>query len=494
MTQAESFDLAVVGGGSGGFAAALSAARSGLKVLVVERGSWLGGTATAGGVNCWEMGVGGTGIPFDLYRRLKRDHPDAVGIYSYGRHFSWQDGRYWPGQLDKVNFPGGERLIDPFRRYRDTLRRHPGPGQARTEAWCREHWHGVSFLPEAMAVTQQTLLAETGQVDLRLNTVFKEVRAQDGRIEAVRLSDGTCVQARCWVDNTGGILADALGCESLRGRDPRDRFHEPDAPEEPSEAVNAVTLVYKIMPGYAEAIESLPADVPADCWWAANFPPMSCVQYPDEGRSCNMLPTMEGREQIALGDEAAYTECVRRVKAHWHFVQTHWPEFRSCRMTWIAPMLGIRECRRVVCEKMLTENDILLGLSRQTDPDIVAIADHALDRHGEGGGCPEVNEPYGIPYRCLVPRGWRNLLIAGRAAGFSSIAASSCRLTRTLMQLGQAAGTAAVIAVEHNLDMPDVSAELLRQRLRSQHVQLEFPMPTALEAVLENEGGSSATS
>jgi glycine/D-amino acid oxidase-like deaminating enzyme len=71
-SQRPTYDLAVIGGGSAGFGAALAAARRGLKVVVVERGDALGGTATRGGVNCWEMGVGGTGIPFDLYRRLKR--------------------------------------------------------------------------------------------------------------------------------------------------------------------------------------------------------------------------------------------------------------------------------------------------------------------------------------------------------------------------------------------------------------------------------------
>jgi len=482
LMREKRYDLAVIGGGSGGVATALAAARQGLDVIIVERGATLGGTGSAGGVNCWEMGVGGTGIPFDIYRRLKQDYPAAVGIYSCGRHFGWQDAWYWPHRLDKVNFPGGELLIDPARCYRDTLRRHPGPGQDKTETWCREHWHGVPFLPEAMAAVQAAMLAETGRVTVRLDTAFSAVHARDGRVEHIGLTDDATVRAHYWVDNTGGIFAHALGCETLRGVDPRSRFDEPGAPEQPSDTVNAVSLIYKIMPGYGETINPLPADIPADCWWAANFPPMSCVQYPDRGRNCNMLPTMEGRERITLGYPAAYAECVRRVKAHWHFIQTHWPEFRTYRMTWIAPLLGIRESRRVVCEKMLTENDILLGLSRQPDPDIVTIADHALDRHGEGGGCPEVDEPYGVPYRCLIPKGWRNLLIAGRAAGFSSIAASSCRLIRTMMQLGQAAGNAAALARETGVDLPEVPPERLRERLHRQYVQLEWPTPRELDA------------
>lgn len=111
-------DLAVVGGGSGGFGAALAAARLGLNVVLVERADRLGGTSVRGGVHCWEMGAGGTGIPFDLYRRL-RPIPGAVGIYSYGRHQSW----FKPDE-EPYRFPGGETILDPRRGYADTLRRH----------------------------------------------------------------------------------------------------------------------------------------------------------------------------------------------------------------------------------------------------------------------------------------------------------------------------------------------------------------------------------
>jgi len=224
----------------------------------------------------------------------------------------------------------------------------------------------------------------------------------------------------------------------------------------------------------------LPPGIPEACWWAPTFPPVCCDEYPCGDRSLNMLPAMEGRECLQLGLAAAYAECTRRLRAHWHFMQTHFPESRRWRLVWVAPMLGVRESNRIVCEHMLSELDILQGLSRQTAPDIVAVADHALDRHGEGGSCPEVAEPYGIPYRCLIPKGFRNLLIACRGAGFSSIAATSVRLSRTLMQLGQAAGTACALAKDAAVDLPAVSPARLRAELRSEHAQLEWPVPAEL--------------
>lgn len=114
----------------------------------------------------------------------------------------------------------------------------------------------------------------------------------------------------------------------------------------------------------------------------------------------------------------------------------------------------------------------------QRHPDIVAINDHPMDTHGaHGGGVRGVRAAYGVPYRSLVPVGMSNLLVPCRAAGFSSLAASSCRLSRTMMQLGQAAGTAIAIAAEKRLDLPEVPAEQLRASLRRQGVALEHPMP-----------------
>ncbi len=214
---------------------------------------------------------------------------------------------------------------------------------------------------------------------------------------------------------------------------------------------------------------------------------MSAVRYPNGDYNCNMLPTMTGQEYLRLGAERAYAECERRVRAFWRHVQTRWPEFQGYRITWLAPALGVRETSRVLGEYMLREQDLRAGLAEQTHSDIITIADHSFDRHGAGGGGGEVKAPYGVPYRCLIPLGYRNLLIACRGAGFSSLAASSCRLSRTMMQLGQAAGTAAALAHRRGVSLPEVPPEALREALRAQHVSLDWPRPALLEAYLRAE-------
>jgi hypothetical protein len=203
-----------------------------------------------------------------------------------------------------------------------------------------------------------------------------------------------------------------------------------------------------------------------------------------------MLPSMEGSAFLRLGYDAAYSECQRRVLAHWHNLQTSYPEFQHYRLSWIAPALGVRESCRIVGEYVLTEHDLIAGISGQDHPDIICLADHAMDTHGGStgrSGCVELQEPYGVPFRCLIPKGFRNLLIACRAASFSAIAASSCRLSRAMIQLGQAAGTAAKIAKDHRVDVCDVPIDPLRAALHRQHVQLEWPTPPELISYLKDE-------
>jgi hypothetical protein len=228
------------------------------------------------------------------------------------------------------------------------------------------------------------------------------VRVKDGNIESLILDSGEEVRASFFVDSTADAkLCQACGCELMRGQEARETFGKPDAPEQASPKVNAVTLIYRITPREHAAVDPLPPDVPAECWWQARFPASLNSGYANINININinMLPAMQGEEFLRLGYPAAYAECRRRVLAPWHNLQTRpdFPEFQRYTISWIAPALGVRETVRVVGEHILTEHDILKGISCQTDPDIITLADHAMDRHGEGGGCVELREPYGVP-------------------------------------------------------------------------------------------------
>jgi ribulose 1,5-bisphosphate synthetase/thiazole synthase len=478
-------ELAVIGGGSGGFGAALAAARLGVDVVLVERGDQLGGNSVRGGVNVWEPVIGATSFPFELYQRLKRE-TNTVGVYSMGRHQSTFD----PAR-EAYRYPGGETILDPKLHYLDTLQRH---GLGKSDI------HGVVFEPEPMSNAMLALLKETGRCRVLLRTEFKDVTMREGRIRSVTLQRVEFVNNRSttvtqtlvadyFVDATGdAVVCQKAGCELMTGQEARAKFNEPGAPEKATQRVNGVTQIYRVARATTPAIEPLPEGIPTNCWWGKRFPSAQISVSPNGDLIVNMLPTMEGTEFMQLGYQKAREECQRRAHAHWHDLQTRFAEFRDYRLDWVAPQLGVRETHRVVGEYVLTQNDIDAGLSGQKHPDIICIADHPCDTHGgHNQGIKPLREPYGVPYRCLIPKGQRNLLIACRAASFSSIAASSCRLSRTMMTLGQAAGSAVALAKELKVDLPDVPAERLRASLRQQNVQLEHPMPPALRKNLEKE-------
>ena len=331
-------DLAVIGGGAGGFGAALAGARLGLRTVLVEKADMLGGNGVRGGVNCWEMGAGGTGIPFELYKRLKRI-PQAIGIYSYGRHGSW----YKPDR-EPYRFLGGEQVMDASRKYLDTLRRHGCSGMGQNESWVREHWHGVPFEPGIMAAEMLAMLKETGYCDIRLNTSFMHIRQELGVITEIALSDGTTLRPRAVVDGTADALVClALACPMMVGQESRATFDEPSAPTEANQCVNGVTLCFRITPTPTPGIEPLSDGIPVEPWWGRAQTWVSMNHYPNGDRNINMLPTMEGSEFMALGYPAAYAECRRRVSCQWHWMQRQMSEFQNWRLSWVAPGLGVRD-------------------------------------------------------------------------------------------------------------------------------------------------------
>lgn len=464
-------DVAVVGGGSGGFGAAWTAAYLGAKVVLVEKQGMLGGTSTIGGVNNWEPGMGGTGVPYRVWQKLQQKG-DVAGVYRFERHCAWK--KIW----EKYTFPGGILVTDPCIGYEHTQRRH-GPSMA-NEKWFSRYCHGVIFDPDAMSQAMQELLHETGNCRVLLNTAFVSAQHQNGRVSAIMLSDGTLVKAKIFIDATDGALCTQMGCTALMGRDKRSAFNEPGAPVDATNALNGASLIFRITPrpsGEAAAIDPLSADIPETCWWG-NFPYSFMGRYPNGDIFVNMLPTMKGEDYVALGEDAARTECTRRVSAYWHYLQKTFEEFRYYKLHSIFPMMGIRETRRIVCDYMLNQNDLIAGIKNQTHTDMIAISDHPMDTHGGSGPNGELKSEYGIPYRCLLPKDTVNVLIASRAAGFSAIAASSCRLSRTMMQLGEAAGVAAHQAVTQNCALREVHPDDIR-RVMSERI--DAPIPRVIE-------------
>jgi glycine/D-amino acid oxidase-like deaminating enzyme len=438
--QTMTCDVCVVGGGSGGFGAALAAARTGAKVVLIEKLSRLGGTSTSALVSNWEPGPG-EAFAEEIYQRLSAvDGAVAIAarVHSYKPNEPY--GLAYGVQGSKLTFA-------------DTLKRAGLPENRQAS---------VVMRPDALADAMLALLKEAG-VTVLVETSFAQAETGEGRVRAVRTVDAEGrrgrIEAKVFIDATGGAhLCRAVSCETMLGVEARSRFDEPSAPEKPAEFLNAISLCYRIRKLAAARRQPAPGK-------AVPFPKTAFVCGVGEDELIvNPLPLVEGMMLIREGYDATLAVARERVRAHWHWLQGH-PHFRDYELVDLAPLLGIRESYRVVTEHILTERDVRTGVKASPHKDLVAVADHALDIHGGGHGAKELKEPYGIPYRCLVPKGWRNLLVAGRCAGFSHIAASSCRLNRTMMALGHAAGLAAAQAARDGRDVREVDVSKMQEDL-----------------------------
>jgi len=141
------------------------------------------------------------------------------------------------------------------------------------------------------------------------------------------------------------------------------------------------------------------------------------------------------------------------------------PGFENCRLTKTAPFLGIRETRRVVGRYELTREDIL---ACRRFEDAIAVASYPIDLHrpnDEGCTLEWCGDCYDIPYRCLLPVGIENLLVAGRCISTTHEAMAATRVMATCMALGEAAGRAAGIAVRQGAPPSRIDAGKLQKEL-----------------------------
>ncbi len=340
-----------------------------------------------------------------------------------------------------------------------------------------------------MDYATRTLLDATRRCQTLLATTFCGVHMNGDRIEAVdawfagrRLRIEVDVFIDCTGD--GDVCADA-GCEYHLGEDPRSRYQERSAPETAHLVLNGLTLCYRITDTGVPQKPYLPKGVDVGkCGLSACFDAL-----PNGDRIINVVPMLPGNAILHCEYSTLMRKAQHMVLDHMYQLQTlpsdHPMTQRLKGRSWatwaiaaIAPRIGVRETRRVVTDYVLRESDLDAGVARQGHPDVIAIADHSVDLHARGVKFRTLEGPFGIPYRCLLPRGARNLMIACRAAGFSHIAAASCRLQRTLITIGQAAGNAAALAVQRHVDLRQVDIRELQAKLQTQGVEITAPAPT----------------
>lgn len=432
-------DVLVAGGGPAGFCAAVAAARAGARTVLVERGPFLGGTATGAMVASFmgfywrDVPVAG-GVALEVTRRLI----DAGGATGFTPYLL------------------AEASETPLR-----VRTFP-------------------FDPEVLKLVLDDIAAEAG-LDVRLHTlaVAPVLRAatEGGRTPTVGgvltqgLYDPEAVTADVVIDATANaVLARKAGCATQNAADER-RNRQPMTMMARLSGVDMTRFR-----GLERAEKRRLARLGVETGELAQQL-LSVVSSPSGTDAFILMTRITGLDGADSADlTRAETAGRAQVRSVLGFLRRAVPGFESAQLSAIAPWIGVRETWRIAGEHLLTESDVTTG--RQF-PDAVAQAGGPLDVHDNQRGLVLVEPPapFSVPYRSLLPRGVDGLLVAGRCLSATREAMGAARHMGTAMALGQAAGAAAALASDLNVAPRAVPPGRLRALLREQGAIVDPPQP-----------------
>ena len=179
----------------------------------------------------------------------------------------------------------------------------------------------------------------------------------------------------------------------------------------------------------------------------------------------------------------AELESRRKLPELVHFFQTYVPGMENCYVAASGPAIGVRETRRIRGEYQLVKEDYL---ERRQFPDAIARYAYPIDVHAEAALAEPIDpsqtefvsaayregEFYTIPYRALLPAALQNMIVAGRSLSSDRAANGSARVAPACFAMGQAAGTAAALAVELGVGPKMIPVSTLQSRLKEQGVYL----------------------
>lgn len=416
-------DVVVCGGGCAGLGAAISAAREGLQVLMLERAPFAGGIVSNVGLQYFD-GIADAntdqivlrGLPLELMERLGVCGADARSLHDVDpRHAHFGHG--------SISIPNIER----FKLVTDRMLRELAPR--------------LSVLYHSVVCGVE--MSSSGD---RVNRVI--VANKDGL---------SAVEATMVIDATGDADVAVFAGESVEKTTPlmpmtlHFRIAEVESSPTLRQRVKAVTL-------RAHEAGALA------CFYGPNFSfsfgpreiNVHAVRVPGDASEADSLTVAEQQ-----GREDAWTM--------FEWWKREIPEFRDAYFLTSGPYIGVRETRRLVGKTILDDDDILGN--RFTD-DGVVTGSWYLDVHPNRvtiGGANEQKPywpgPYDIGLGTFLPRGVSNLAVVGRCHSATKTAASSSRVTATCMAMGQAIGVAAGVARRLGVDLGELEGRKVREVL-----------------------------
>jgi hypothetical protein len=405
------YGLAVIGGGFAGVAAAIAAARAGVKVLVVEKSNCLGGAA----VNCLVNPF----MPF----------------------WTEIDGR-------RVDLSSGI-----FKEIWDRLEANNAIS-------------GKSFLEEELKYILNEMVAEA-KVDLLFHAYIFKAEKRDERIESITVatkSGELQIEADYFIDATGDAqLAYLAGCPTVLGRE-SDHLCQPMTlcfrlGNVDVERFYASRERLKI--AHAQSLAAGELINPRENILVFKTPIHNVLHF---------NTTRVVRKDPTSPEEVTEAEVLARKQVYeiYDFMKKHADGLENSFLMMTAAEIGVRESRMIVGDYVLTEEDCRSCVKFE---DAIAACNYDLDIHNpEGTGTSHYYFPagayYTIPYRSLIPKNINNMLVAGRCISSDHGAQASYRIMPVVCCIGEAAGSAIGLAVKNNSSVREVNTEELQKSLK----------------------------
>lgn len=444
------YDIAVIGGGPAGLATAITVARAGKRVILLEKNGFLGGNLTIG-------------LP--LLGFLDENGNQCIAGFA----------EELVNRLKEMNACYGIRE-------------------------CPKHNSVANLDAEMVKILAFKMCQEAG-VDVVLHVETIDTCVEDGKLKNITLY-GKCnrvtVAADIFVDCTGdGDVAYLAGCSYELGRGENHELMPPtvmctlegindkallDYVEEHPDEMAPMCESIQTKPGYDAAyfkadpnyvfvgMTQLWSKLKAQGICPVERGNMIVINGIHEGQmyvNTTRLLGVDGTDVLDLtrGEMEGHLQLEKLVETLRKYV----PGFENCYISSIPSNIGIRETRRFKGLKCVSVED---ALDSVVPEDSICLSGYTIDIHYNNESetlFRKLEKPFGIPYGCLVSAEISNLLFAGRCISVDEHVVGSTRVMASCMAMGQAAGIAASMAIDHGqtpaeVDVQALRAELLRQK------------------------------
>lgn len=462
-----SYDVIVCGGGTAGCIAALSAARNGAKVLLLEASHCLGGMTTAGNAGLTKYVMHGKdpaaqysinkelatnpenvqivgGIPLEITEALIAAG-DALGNYNTGASYVYPDPHAFKLYLFNLLMNAGVTIIlhsHVFQVIKDGSR-------IKGVVYMNKEGSFIAYGNYIIDSTGDGDVAALAGVEYWVGASEHDDTVKDG------LTSMGTLHAPGSMYRIGGVDFDLVL-----------QFFK-DHPERFQPHMFGLMSWQEFVECYekGEAIETF-------CLFGGNSR-FQIYNNPRDGImvGCISIPTPNVNCLNADQRTLAEYEVLKTATEHLAKIKAEIPCFENAFILDVPPA-GIRETRHIAGEYMLTIRDIL---TNQYFEDTVGFSSHPIDISPKPKACQDIVAPerawFRIPYRCLVAKGVDNLLLAGRHISCTREASGCTRPTVCCMVTGEAAGTAAALLSRTGIPARDMNIQALRDTLKQNNVK-----------------------